>query len=257
MRLAPALLLVAALVTGCELFVPRDGAYPQACAGLGFSEVQCRAIVARATQQAGLRPGDVVSARFLANKADGQLGSSQPIAVVGLTQKGGGQERIEEIRCVGISSSDDRVCVKDPQIGIGGGIDRDVPCAGEAPEGCATPPPTPRPASERAAQQLAIRALDIPLDHTGSYEVAVGEASLPDGYMTERSASLADTRPTTFWIQGGIFIDVRPLVAGRPPVGSRYRDLYDGVEPVQVFLVFEVTETSPGAVLEVRDLVVR
>lgn len=254
-RLAP-LLLGALLVSSCYLLSqPQGDRYPEACGGLGFSERQCRAIVARATQQAGLRAGDVVSARFLANEADDRLGS-QPIAVVALTQKGG-QERIEEIRCVGIPSSDDRVCVKDPQIGIGGGIDHDVPCDGEAPAGCATPPPQPRPASERAAQQLAIRALDIPLDHVGSYEVAIGEASLPDGYMTERSASLADTRPTTYWIQGGIFIDVRPLLADRPPVGSRYRDPYDGVEPVQVLLVFEVVETSPGAVLEVRDILVR
>jgi hypothetical protein len=53
-----------------------------------------------------------------------------------------------------------------------------------------------------------------------------------------------------------MWLDIRPTVAGRPPVGSIYRDVFKGPEPVDVFLMFEVTETSPGAVLQVRNLVV-
>jgi hypothetical protein len=108
-----------------------------------------------------------------------------------------------------------------------------------------------------AANALEVAALDIRLDHVGGYEVLVGEASLPDGSLSERHGSLANTRPTTFWIDDGIGIEVRPTEPGRPAVGSIYRDPYDGVEPVRVFLVFEVVETSPGAVLEVRDILVR
>ncbi|MDQ2965631.1 MAG: hypothetical protein M3R57_07260, partial [Chloroflexota bacterium] len=178
------------------------------------------------------------------------------VTVVALTLAGGG-ERVEDIWCVGISGDADRVCGDDPRISIGGGVDRDVPCTGEAPEGCATPPPTPRPASVAAATPLDIAALDIRLDHVGSYEILVGEASLPDGYLTERRASLVDTRPTAFWIELGIRLDVRPTEPGRPPVGSLYRDPFDGAEPVRVFLVFDVVETSPDAVLEVRDILVR
>jgi hypothetical protein len=253
-RVAP-LLVGALLAAGCSLLGPRGGSFPEACDDLGFPERQCRAIVARAAQQAGLRAGDVVSARFVAKEEDVRLGGSR-IAVVALTVAGG-QERVEEVRCVGISDSDDRVCVDDPQIGIGGGVDRDVPCSGEPPAGCATLPPTPRPASVAASNPLEVDVLDIPLDHPGRYEVLVGDVGLPDGYLSERRGALADTRPTKFWIDDGIRLEVRPTEPGRPPVGSIYRDPYDGVEQVRVFLVFEVVETSPGAVLQVRDILVR
>ena len=53
---------------------------------------------------------------------------------------------------------------------------------------------------------------------------------------------------------------VRPnqkLRAGRGgPGGGQLSNGADGVEPVRVFLVFNVTERKPGAVLEVRDIVV-
>jgi hypothetical protein len=256
-RFLPALLLVAALVTGCELLARRDGPYPDACAGLGFTEVRCRAIVSRAAELAGTSMDQVQSARFVAKEPEpGVMLGGGRIAVVALTLAGG-EERVQEIRCVGISGDADRVCREDPQIGVSGGVDHDVPCTGEAPVGCATPPPTPRPASVAAARPLDIDALDIPLDHVGKYVVLVGDAGLPDGYLSERRAALADARPTAFWINDGIRLEVRPTQPGRPPVGSIYREAYDGVEPVRVFLEFEVVETSPGAVLEVRDILVR
>lgn len=251
------LVLTAALVTGCELLAPREGSYPEACAGLGFSAVRCRAIVARATELVSVRPDEVTSARFVTSPPEPgvTLGGGR-IAVVAL-RLADGRELVQEIRCAGISGEADRVCNEDPHIGVSGGVDRDVPCAGEAPEGCATPPPMPRPASVKAAIPLDLASLDISLDHVGSYEVLLGEAGLPDGALSERRASLADTRPTTFWIDDYIRLEVRPTEPGRPPVGSIYRDPYDGVEPVRVFLVFEVVETSPGAVLQVRDILVR
>ena len=256
-HVALALLLTAAVVTGCDLLTAVDGAYPQACAGLGFSDVKCRAIVSRAAKQAGIEPAQVASARFVARETDPgvKLGGLR-IAVVALTLADG-RERVEEVWCTGISGDADRVCRENAQIGITGGVDRDVPCAGEAPVGCATPPPTPRPASVKAAIPLDLASLDISLGHVGSYEILLGEAGLPDGALSERRASLADTRPTTFWIDEYIRLEVRPTEPGRPPVGSIYRDPYDGVEPVRVFLVFEVVETSPGAVLQVRDILVR
>ncbi|MDQ6794628.1 MAG: hypothetical protein M3067_07415 [Chloroflexota bacterium] len=167
---------------------------------------------------------------------------------------------LQEVWCTGVGSDDDLACRDDPQITLSGGVDHDIPCFGETPAGdptdCATLPPTPPPAAVAAAQPLRIDVLDIPLDHLGKYEIAVGQAGLPNGYLTRREFKLADTRPTSFWIQGGILLDVRPTIPGRPPVGSIYRAGFKGTEPVAVFLVFEVTETSPGAVLQVRDLIV-
>jgi len=43
-----------------------------------------------------------------------------------------------------------------------------------------------------------------------------------------------------------------------PAIESIYRDPYDGPQPVNVYLVFDVVELdSPGAILEIRDLIVR
>lgn len=253
-RLVP-LLVGVLLAAGCSLLGPREGSFPEACDDLGFSERQCGAIVAQAALQAGVEQREVLSARFLEKEPNVTFGGSR-IAVVGLTLAGG-EESVQEVWCTGISNPDDRVCVGDAQIGIGGGVDRDVPCTGEPPAGCATLPPTPRPESVAAAKPLEVDVLDISLDHVGRYDVRVGEVGLPDGVLSELRASLADTRPTTFWIDQGIRIVVRPNESGRPPIGSIYRDPYDGVESATVFLVFEVVETSPGAVLQVRDILVR
>jgi hypothetical protein len=78
--------------------------------------------------------------------------------------------------------------------------------------------------------------------------------------LTERSATLADPRPTTFWIDDGVLIDVRPDACRGtcPSITSVYREPFQGPRPVHVYLVFDVTElTAPTAVLQVRDLVVR
>jgi hypothetical protein len=105
-------------------------------------------------------------------------------------------------------------------------------------------------------------AFDVPLDHVGHYDVLVGSASLPDGLLSERSGELADTRPTSWWIDAGVQIVVRP---GEPCTGescqqidSIYHDPFAGPQPVHVYLVFDVVELeTPGVVLEVRNLVVR
>jgi hypothetical protein len=100
-----------------------------------------------------------------------------------------------------------------------------------------------------------VPVLDVPLDHVGPYSVEVGEAGLPDGAFTRSSASVVDERPTTFWIRDAR-LEIEPVDPKRPPVGNIYREPFDGVEPVRVTLVFDVTEVSPGAVLQVRDIVV-
>ena len=108
-----------------------------------------------------------------------------------------------------------------------------------------------------AATPLRVASLRVAIDRLGDYEVEVGSATLPDGYLSERSAALVDAQPDGFWIEGGIRIDVRSDVSGRPPIGSLYRDAFDGSEPVTVFLVFTVTELDRAGTLEIRDLLVR
>lgn len=247
------------VLAGCDipgLLGASGGAYPDACESLGFGARQCGAIVARAGRDAGLDPAQITSTEILPPGEQPVSLGGQRIARVRFTLANG-DSRTEDFRCVGVGHASDLACASDPRIAISGGVDHDVPCTGEAPKGCATPPPTPRPASVAAATPLRILTLDIPIDHLGHYELQVGTASLPDGVLSERSAQLADTQPTAFWIDDSVRLEVRPADPTRPPIGNIYRDPFVGVEPVMVFIVFDVSETSPGAVLQVRDLVIR
>jgi hypothetical protein len=261
-RRVVAVAVVAVLLSGCELLGlggPKGGTYPAACAGLGFSARRCAAIVDRAQKDAELNASSIVGIEILPPPRDdsARLGGTM-VAQVRFTLTDG-PSSTKDVWCKGVGSFDDLACQVDPEIQLSGGIDHDVPCAGEAPNGdpagCATLPPTPPPAAVAAAKPLRLAVLDIPLGHLGRYEIKVGHAGLPNGYLSARQFGIADPRPKDFWIRGGILLDVRPG-PGRPPVGSIYRDPFKGTEPVDVFLVFEVTETSPGAVLHVRDVVV-
>ena len=134
------------------------------------------------------------------------------------------------------------------------GIDHDVPCSGAPPDGCATLPPTAA-RSVQDASALEVEALDIPIDGEGRYEVEVGRATLPNGYLTERSMSLVDRSPTGFWADS-VRLEVHPDDPDRPPVGSIYREPFDGPEPVTVLVVVEVTEFEEPSTLQLRDIVV-
>jgi hypothetical protein len=246
---APTFPLPLPAVTGCE--------------AMGFDARRCAAVVARAREQAG-NPTDVVSVavrRAIPNQVS--LGGG-PIADVVLTASDG-TERVIEIGCLFLSGQSDRVCSPDAQITIDGGVSHDVPCG---PTPCdeqnpgSTLPPSPRPAVVAASKPLVLRVFDIPIDHVGHYEVLVGEATLPDGLLSQRSGTLGDPRPTAYWIDQGVAIVVRP---GKPCVGpdcpsieSIYRAPFHGPQPVHVYLVFDVVELdASGTFLEVRNLVVR
>ena len=262
MRLAAALIAAVAVVAGCAL-LRRIGRVAGLTQRLWRAEVRrtplpgCRRA---ARDQAAIGPQVVTAFRVLPRTDDNSVRlGGQMIARVRFDFADGANV-VQEVWCHGVGSGDDLACADDPQIGLSGGVDHDIPCFGETPAGdptdCATLPPTPPAAAVAAARPLRVGVLDISLDHVGKYEIEVGEAGLPNGYLSRREFKLADSRPTKFWIKGGVMLDVRPTIAGRPPVGSIYRAGFKGTEPVAVFLVFEVTETSPGAVLQVRDLVV-
>ena len=230
------------------------------CEAMGFSSSRCAAVVARARVSAEPpSPANEVIAATVGPPPAPQFSlGSFPLAEVRLALVGGGTAQVV-VRC-GLPGPSDRACNPEARIYIFGGVDHDVPCGAEegGPDNpCATLPPTARPGSVAAAQPLRVATFDIPLGRTGRYELLVGAASLPDGVLTERSARLVDDTPTTFWIDDGVRIDVRPDDPSRPPIGSIYRDPYDGVEPVHVWLVFDVVDVGPGAVLQVRDLVIR
>ena len=252
-----AALLVALIVAGCGALAdfgkPRGGPYPDACAQWSYSARRCEAIVDMARERAQVAEADVRAITLLPFDRQVNLGGGQ-VALVRF-ELANGAVVDQEAWCVGVSMG--RACNEVAEIGVSGGLDRDVPCDGEPPAGCATQPPTPDPDAIAAAKGLTVGALDIPLDHEGPYEVEVGAATLPNGYLSARSATLAESRPDTFWIDDGVRLEVRPDLPGRPPVGSIYRDPFDGLEPVTVFLVFDVTDLDAPSILQVRDIVVR
>ena len=235
------------------------------CDALGFSAIRCRAIVTRA-EKAMIPPvtdEDVVVATVMAPAPNGVSLGSFDVADVRLDLVN--ESANIPIRCLFLSSDSDRACNDDAKIIVNGGVSHDVPCGpnpcGEGNPG-STPPPTPKPAVVAASTPLILRTLDVTLDHVGHYEVLAGVAWLPDGLLSERSGELADPRPTTWWIDSGIAIDVRPVgpCPGGCPVriDSIYHPPFRGPAQVRVYLVFDVVELNqPGAILEIRNLVVR
>ena len=147
------------------------------------------------------------------------------------------------------------ICDPNAELHVSSGIDHDVPC-GPAPAGCATLPPSPPPEAFENADTLEVEALDIPIDREGRYEVEIGRATLPNGYLSERSLRIVDPRPTAFWADS-VRLEVHPDDPDRPPVGSIYREPFDGPEPVTVLVVVEVTEFEEPSTLQLRDIVVR
>jgi hypothetical protein len=244
-------------LAACSALPLGGGPYPEACADLGFSDRRCAAIVERARKSAQIASDEVASIDLLPpyvpdttvrvrfHLVDGDAVTK--VVRCGSSPINGGLSPI---------SGDSLACDREPRISLFSGVDMDVPCSGEPPAGCATLPPPPAPGLVAQARPLRVAAIDVPLDHLGPYEIEVGDAGLPGGYLTTRSLTLAEYQPSSFWVEGGVRLEVRPEDPARPPIYSRYREPFDGVEPVRVFLVFEVTELTPGAVLRVRDIVV-
>ncbi len=226
--------------------------YTEACADSAFPTRQCRSIVFRAIQQGGADADRIVQTQFLPVEPEFNLGNN-PLTLVEFTLDDGTTAEIE-LRCGGVSFSPD--CNPDAQMSVSGGIDHDVPCTGEAPDGCATMRPSPPPAVLAEGIPLEVDALDIPIDRVGRYEVEVGKVVLPDGYLRQRSAELVDRLPEDYW-SDHIGLAVRSDVPGREPAGNIYREPFDGPEPMTVFVVFEVTELIEPSVVQLRNIVVR
>ena len=254
-------LAVVALVVGagaCTVFgsvVPLrpGGPYPAACSQWDYGPRQCAAIVRRAIRDARVDRANVTSIDLLPFDAKVSLGGFQA-ALVRLHLR---DARVvdQAIRCIGVSSSP--ACRPEAKLEGVHGVDMDVPCGGESPAGCATIPPPPRPASVQASKPFHLDAIDIPIDRPGKYTVHLGTASLPDRYLSVRSLTIANPMPDHFWVESGIYLDIRSKVAGRPPVGSRYRDPFRGPEPVDIAVTFEVTEFDAPDVLQLREITVQ
>jgi hypothetical protein len=256
-RRSLATLIAVVCVAGCTLIGdPAPLPYPGGCTSLGFSVRRCAGIVAYARAKAGTpfgrEPLSVGLLRAAPDSAD--LGRYEVARVVfGLAD---GSSLVVPVECVGVpTTADDAVC-GEPHLAVASTVSHDVPCAGEPPAGCASPI-VPDPAAVAAARPLRLPTLDVPIDAIGHHELEVGAVGLPNGYVTRIDARVVNDQPDDLWIRGAIHLELRPSDPTHAPFGDVYeRPLYPGVEEAILWLVFDVTEASSGAVLHLADLVV-
>ena len=236
------------------------------CAALSFAADRCQAVVEAAMAQASLTWADIEHVSIAKPAPDTTSFGSYPVAQVTFSLSDGGTQG-QEVRCLMLGNGGSLVCTDHPQIGLAapyapnGGY-HDVPCGdtpgGEPGSACATPMPSIDPAAAAAAVPLEIASHDYPITATGHLEIDVGHAILPNGVLSDARFSLADPFTRTFAVAQGVSLEIRSLDPSRPPSENAYvHGWYPGTEAVEVFLVLDVTTVTPGAMLEVRDLVVR
>ena len=254
--------LVAWLVAGCSV-VADEPLVPEPC-GQVYGAQQCLALSDEAASRIGRTREDVIAIAIvpLPTTRDGVL----------ITRSGGGftvrltftdGTTTETPMCGGIPSG--AACMDTPQLEArtsvedGGGY-HDVPCPdGAPPHSCGTPLPTLEAAAVAAARPLSVARFQIPIDHVGAYEVSLGKASLANGVASLASFAFVDDWPLDVSLKDGVAqIGLRSL----EPDGKPFQNYYDhgwrpGVERVEAVLVFEVLWSAPGAVLAIRDVLVR
>jgi hypothetical protein len=239
---------------------------PAECEAMSFAADRCLAVVEQARTDASLGWADIVVVHLERPHPDTTSLGSHPVAEVTFELVDGSTVPAE-VRCLNVGRPDDAVCTDHPEIPVyapyepGTGY-HDVPCAGDTPAGdptgCATPLPAIRPSAAAEAVPLEIAASDIPITSTGRLEIDVGSAVLPNGVLSDARFSLADPSTREFGVADGIRLEVRSQDPTRPPFTNAYtHGWYPGTESVEVFLVLDVTSFTPGAQLQIRDLVVR
>ena len=223
--------------------------YPAGCAELRLSDGRCAAIVDALVGRAGINEAKVREIALV--RQDGWLAAAR-------FRMASGRTRTAERTCGGLEREVDILCTDEPEVIVHTGVDHDVPCAGEPPDGCASPLPTIDPAVAAMAVPLTIDALDVPIDHTGRYEIPLGIATVPNGMLSERALSIPDASPDgMLFSPDGIGLEIRSIDDGDLVDHAVRPRLADGHRGVDVRLVFVITQFDPGAVLEVREIVVR
>jgi hypothetical protein len=257
-------LLVAGSIVGCSAFVGESAATPQPC-GEVYGAQRCLAMTDEAASRSHRTRDDVTAIDIVHFPTRDQNGAL-------ITRSGGGffarltftdGTTRDEPMCGGIPSGP--ACMDEPRLearsvlGDGGGY-HDVPCPdGSPPETCGTPLPTLQPSAVVDARPLAITRLKIPIDHVGAYEVPLGKVSFPNGIATAASFEFADPWPLDVSLREGLaHIGLRSL----EPDGKPFQNYFDhgwrpGVERAQAVLIFDVLWFKKGAVLDIRDVVVR
>jgi hypothetical protein len=231
---------------------------PQPC-GQVFGADRCLAMTDYAAFQLKTTRENIVSLEIIPEPTpeirDGQVilrtTSGGPDIDVGVTLADG-STRVASMHCVGVASHP--ACQDEPALRvssmIGGGYT-------DVPEG-STPVPSVAPDALAEATGLEIERLDIPVERTGLHEVKLGEALLPNGRLTTADFALVDDWPAGISIvEGGVHLEIRSTVDGKPIWNIYEHGWREGTERVDAILVFDVFHVDPGATMSIRDVVVR
>lgn len=234
---------------------------PTGCRQMKFTDERCLAVVDQALRNASLAWTDIDRVAIGPWADDHLMRSGRgPFATVTFTLTDG-TTTAGDVSCPSMNVYS-LVCTDNPEIPLSapygdGTFSHDLPCNLPG-GGCPSPMPTINPRAAKAAVPLRVDARDIPITSIGPMEVDMGRATLPNGFLTDTAFTLADPHTRTFQVAEGINLEVRSLDPSRPPLDNIYEHgWYPGTEDVEVYLVMDVTSFTPGAMLEVRDLVVR
>jgi hypothetical protein len=226
-----------------------------------FSEERCEAMAERAANDLDV-PFDIVEALTILPdpEPDAMRLGGPPVYL--RVQLADGTARETVIHCPGISAAFDPSCMDDPKLRPASATIsgyRDVPCADDEGQYCATPHPAIDPDAADAADPIMIDRIDVPIDHEGDYDVHLAQGSLPNGILTEASFAFVVGWPDDVTLPDGrVLLDVRSLEPDGRPFDNYYLHGWrEGVERVEAVLVFTVARFEPGAVLSIADVVVR
>ena len=238
--------------------------YPIGCAAFDLSAHRCQAIVDSLAAGFKIRPIDATSIELL---GDPGCGAGVPCIRTGSFvvrvrfHMPDGSAPEDSLIC-GVGGQYSILCTESPEIPVSANLQiqgyHDIPCAGDTPVNCPSPVPTIDPAAAPDARPLLVKALDIALDRVGAYSVDLGNATVANGILTDASFTLADVHPTTWSTsEDGVRLVIESLDGG-PPFSNMYEHGWrPGVERVIAKAVFEITKADPGAVMQIRDVVVR
>ena len=244
--------------------------FPEGCIAFGLSGRRCEAVVNTAATNAAFDRSSATSTFLMPDPGCGGDPLSDHVGglctrsmafIAGVRfDRADGTSVLSEVFCgVGPPTL---TCSETPgiqAIDLHGAGYWDVPCAGEPPDGCPTPIPTPTGAAAAVGRELKIDALDMPVGAVGHREVDIGRAILVDGIVQEARFTIADQAQVGFLLDPGLVrMELRSTIPGRPPFDNVYqRGTFKGPEEVRVVLVFDVAETGPDAVIHVTDVLVR
>jgi hypothetical protein len=237
--------------------------YPEGCPAYNLSTRRCAYVVDWALAQAGLT-GQPAGIELLGDpacvgKPAGCIAARTTVFVVRVRVTPVGGEPSDHPVFCGVGGETSMLCTDTPLIRVASPMSgyHDVPCGAEpAPGNCASPVPTIAPSSAAKGVPLSVPSLTIAIDHVGAYAVDIGDAVLPNGILTEASATLADDRRADVLIPEGIQLEVVGE-DGQPLVNAYDHGWRPGTEQVHIRLVFTVESFDPGATLEITEVVVR